>query len=211
MSNSSLNIRFDKDVQTKSDFEQSNDEKNHNETQIWNDFRNGNESAFVSIYKLYFDTLVIYGSQFTRDKEIVKDAIQDLFIDLRNKRKNLPALNYSIKFYLFRSLKNNILKYNSKLVKVRKKNYEFAFNQLNLERSIESQIIQTQEQIAIKQRLNLAKNKLTNREREALFYLYHENLSYEEIRKLMQLNNVKSARNLVYCAIKSLKKHLKKK
>lgn len=54
--------------------------------------------------------------------------------------------------------------------------------------------------------LNAALKHLSVRKKEAPYYFYFEGLSYLHIRELMGLSQVKSARNLVYQAISSLKK-----
>jgi hypothetical protein len=77
------------------------------EGEIWQNFKDGEEKAFIWIYKTYFDTLYNYGRQFDLDTEFVKDQIQDLFIYIRNNRKQLADVK-SIKFYLFKSLRKKI-------------------------------------------------------------------------------------------------------
>jgi RNA polymerase sigma-70 factor (ECF subfamily) len=181
---------------------------NKYEIELWEEFKQGNESSFILIYKLYFGALIAYGSQFTRDKNIIKDAVQDLFIDLRKKRSQLSSLKYSLKYYLYKSLKNNILQYLRKGKLIEKHHYNFAIDQLTADESIESRIVQTQEYTELKKKLKAAQMKLTNRQREALFYLYYENLTYAEIQKLMLLKTVKSARNLIYSAVRGLREHM---
>src|SRR5690606_25375345 len=61
------------------------------------------------IYERYFDPLFVYGNQFTKNEDLVKDAIQDLFIALRKSRRRLGRTD-SIKFYLYKSLKRLIVK-----------------------------------------------------------------------------------------------------
>jgi len=178
------------------------------EMEIWEDFRKGNESAFILMYKLYFDALVYYGSQFTVDEEIIKDAIQDLYIDLRRKRSELPSLHYSLKFYLFRALKNNILQYIRRNRTAERHYFLFASEQQAQDVSHEYKIVEMQEQEHLKKRLRVAQERLTRRQKEALFYLYYENFSYREIQKLMRLRSIKSARNLVYGAINALRNNI---
>ena len=76
--------------------------------EIWKAFKEGNEVAFAHIYNLYFSVLYRYGSQFSRDRNFIKDAIQDLFMELLRKRTRLSDTN-SIKYYLFKSLKITII------------------------------------------------------------------------------------------------------
>lgn len=192
-------------TRSSNEMEKSKDNSGINEFEIWRDFKKGKESAFILIYKLYFNMLVSYGRQFTSDKEIIKDAVQDLFIDLRKKRKKLPPLRYSIKFYLFKFLKNNMLQYLRNEKRIEKYRNKYMANRPTVDESKEFRIIQTQEHADLIRRLKMALKKLTRRQREALFYLYYNNLSYVEVQKLMRLKTVKSARNLIYSAIKSLK------
>ena len=58
-----------------------------NESEIWEQFRNGSEQAIIFVYRTYSNKLFNYGCQFTAKREIVEDCIQDLFIDLINRKK----------------------------------------------------------------------------------------------------------------------------
>lgn len=53
------------------------------ETAAWDAFRQGNESAFIFIYESYFETLFAYGFSIVSDTNLVKDTLQDLFVELR--------------------------------------------------------------------------------------------------------------------------------
>jgi len=58
---------------------------------IWSSFKKGNETAFNFIYSNYFNELFSYGLRFTDKREIVKDSIQDLFIELRKASQKLAS------------------------------------------------------------------------------------------------------------------------
>src|SRR5690606_8603457 len=75
--------------------------------EVWNTFRTGNDEAFIFIYTTYFDRLFAYGMRIVGDEHLVEDAIQELFIDLRNQRGRLSPTD-SIKFYLFKCLKRKL-------------------------------------------------------------------------------------------------------
>jgi len=70
-------------------------------------FRSGDPSAFGEIYSAFIDSLLSYGLKITRDRELVKDCIQDIFVSLHKHNPKLQHPEY-IEFYLFRSLKNAI-------------------------------------------------------------------------------------------------------
>ena len=74
---------------------------------IWRDFIGGNQSALSYIYFKYAKYLLSYGYKICRDKELVEDKVQDLFVQLWAKHERLGETD-SIKFYLFRSLRRKL-------------------------------------------------------------------------------------------------------
>src|SRR5690606_27340999 len=63
--------------------------------------------ALDFIFKEHSSNLFAYGSRFTRDEDLVLDAIQDVFVELWNRRQNLSETN-CIKFYLLKALRRRI-------------------------------------------------------------------------------------------------------
>ena len=53
---------------------------------MWAEFIGGSKTAFDFLYDKYFSLLYGYGMQFCTDKSLIKDCIQDLFIELWSKR-----------------------------------------------------------------------------------------------------------------------------
>lgn len=170
---------------------------------LWDYFKKGHERSFKYIYDTYYDDLLNYGFLFCRDKELVKDSIQDLFIDLRKSGENLSDTDH-IKFYLFRSLK-------WKLGYLVKKINRFSFQtftnsfQLDFVASHETILINNQLDLEIKNMLAQEINQLSRRQKEAIYYFYFEGFSYLELTSIMKLGSVKASRNLIYKAISSLK------
>ncbi len=76
-------------------------------TSLWNTFRQGDREAFQRIYELHARELVSYGYRITSNVQLIEDSLHDLFIELWQSRENLSETD-SIKFYLFRSLRNKI-------------------------------------------------------------------------------------------------------
>lgn len=172
--------------------------------EIWEKFREGDKSAFIHIYKTYFNNLYQYGSQFTSDAGLVEDAIQDLFIYLKEKARRLSGTT-SIKFYLFKTLKRRILQYKeqqSRKLRAIQASEEETFK---ISFSTEQLLIHSQIEKERKERLPQALHRLTARQREAIYYFYYEDLSYAEMKELMNFSNLNAARNLVYRAINTLK------
>lgn len=173
---------------------------------LWNSFRDGNESAFIRIYETYFDTLYAYGWRICRKEELVKDAIQDMFIDLRKYRSNLNATD-SIKFYLFKCLKRTIIKeegkWYSNLDDIDNSyffDFTFSHEKILIDRQIDDEK---------KEKLNKAIALLSPRKREVIYYFFYEGLNYQQIQEIMNLDNIKSARNLIYKALGFLRQVMK--
>lgn len=57
------------------------------------------KDAFACLFEKYADAMYAYGRKMTPDAELVKDAIQDVFIKLYNNRQNLNE-TVSVKGYL---------------------------------------------------------------------------------------------------------------
>lgn len=49
---------------------------------LWQEFKKGSESAFAKIYEDYASGLYSYGLKVVYNKELVKDSIQDLFVEI---------------------------------------------------------------------------------------------------------------------------------
>ncbi len=74
---------------------------------IWLAFKRGSESAYTQIYQSLANSLFNYGCKLTKDRDLVKDCIQEVFINLwRSKEK--VADPTSIKAYLFKALRYEI-------------------------------------------------------------------------------------------------------
>lgn len=173
------------------------------DSEIWEEFKNGNEGAFNHIYLKYFQELYGYGQQFTSDFGLIKDLLQDLFIDLRKNRKRLGPTS-SIKFYLFKSIRRKIVRYLKRKNTIYFSDME-PFSNIEFEKSYELKYLKDQLDENKKALIKQAFSKLSRRQKEAVFYYFYHEMSYEEVTSIMGFRNVKSTRNLIYKAIDSLK------
>lgn len=183
-------------------------ETNHSrltEVELWIAFRAGDEAAFIHIYNQYVNRLFNYGCQFTPDKEMVKDCLQDFFVYLRNNRAGFSDTAY-VKLYLLKAFKRRVIDYIKKNNREIKKNESYAFFQFPVELSSETLYINRQIQEEQMNKLNKALKNLANKEREAIYCFYYEGLSYKQIAELFDFSHVSSARRLIYRALSQLKK-----
>ena len=166
---------------------------------LWKNFRDGNKEAFAAIYNLHVDLLYRYGTKLCNDENLVKDAIQDVFIDLYLKSSNsIPA---NLKYYLLLAIKRNILK---KIKRERDINNEICESLFEPEYSIETIIIEKENRDEINGRLAKILKQLSHGQKEALYLRYNETLHYDEIAQIMNIT-VESARKQVYRALKTIR------
>jgi RNA polymerase sigma factor (sigma-70 family) len=179
----------------------------NDETSIWQSFIKGSESAFIALYKKYFQILYNYGRQLSGDTDLIKDCIQETFISLRKNRKNLAAV-LSPKAYLLKAIRNKILK---ELKNNKRRSKYFLMDSpldFQIEPSMENLIIERQFKAYQLKKINRALNDLSRRQREAIFYYYYNDLSYKEIKEVMGFSSTEAARNLIYRALIAIKKSI---
>lgn len=182
--------------------------QNQSDQSVWTAFKQGDESAYIFIYRKYFKDLINYGHQFTKNDQLLEDCVQDLFIDLKKNRQNLTNKNTSIKFYLFKSLKRRIIEYRKKDERLASEDIEKHVD-FEVVLPIETLIVERQLKEEKIRELGKAMELLTTRQREVLYYMFHVGLSYEEIRDIMGFEHVRSVRNVFYKALSGLKTSLK--
>ena len=72
---------------------------------LWNQFLEGDEKAYLYIYKLYAQDMYSYGMLFTANSELVKDCLHDVFVKIHRNRKKLSQVD-NIRLYLLKAMKN---------------------------------------------------------------------------------------------------------
>lgn len=171
------------------------------ESEIWCRFIDGDDTCFSFIYKKYVNILFRYGMQFTPNQELVKDAIHDIFVRVHHHRNELDR-NVHVKFYLLKALKNclyNML--NRNLAFQRADQVEL----LNIaDNDAEKQMISSLEAMEQKEMISQLLNRLTNRQREAIYYRFIEELSMKEIGSLMNMN-AQSTQNIIQRSLRKMR------
>ncbi|MDW7693750.1 sigma-70 family RNA polymerase sigma factor [Flammeovirgaceae bacterium SG7u.111] len=175
--------------------------------EFWEDFCNGKAEAINFIYQRNIDWLFNYGCQLCRDPELVKDCIQDVFIQLIKYQKNIKPV-VSGRAYLLKALQREVFRKKKSLSKksttTLAEGVEFGISLPQEMKIIEDQL--TKEKKAL---INSGLKQLSKKQREAITLYYIEGFSYEEIAYIMELKLTKSARKLIYKAIASLKASVK--
>lgn len=181
-------------------------DENRRENILWVQFREGERNALGALFELYYDDLFAYGMKLTRNEEIVRDSIQDLFVKLWESRNRIKTVN-QVKPYLIRAFRNLTIDQSRLAEKdpVQRLSMSELPELLSFEVEdfkIENEIIQ--EQIS---QLLLALNELPPRVREAVYLRYFTGLNSDELATVMNVT-IQSTRNLIHQGIKSLKEKL---
>lgn len=77
---------------------------NNLDPEIWNGIRKENEQSLSQLYYFFQEELFMYGCAIIHNREIVKDCIQELFLDLWRRKNQLPEV-CSLKSYLLEAFR----------------------------------------------------------------------------------------------------------
>lgn len=174
----------------------------HSHTALWDAFRQGERGAFKRIYELYAQELIRYGHKITPDERLIEDSIHDLFIELWQSRTRLSDTD-SIKFYLFRSLRNKITRAQQRDEFYAATNVD-NFDNADEAGTIEHQWISDERQEQLLRRLRDGYQALSPRQQQAIDLRFTHQFSNEEVAQLMGVN-YQSACRFIYTALKTLR------
>lgn len=180
----------------------STDKSGGEEQDLLKGFLAGDNQSFSRIYKKYVNELFAYGMGLGFDREILKDAIQDVFYKFHENKKNLKEVR-NVKYYLFRMLKNMLLDIHrsGKIQTDDISDYELSFS---IKTTVLDDMITNEEQSALQTKIDNLLLTLTNRQREAVYLRFIQEMEYEEIGKLLNMTP-EASRKLVSRAIKRMR------
>jgi len=170
---------------------------------LWCRFKSGDDDALSKLYNHYIHDLFSYGLKINGDESLIKDCIQEVFIQLIDKRKKI-RLSDATPVYLFKSLRNKLLEElrskNRKMGIVKLISYEDACHEISAEQSI----VSSEEDQIRSQIMDNALNTLSDYQKEAIFLKYSQGFEYEKIAEILKID-IASARTLIYRSLKKLK------
>lgn len=178
----------------------------HIDAVVWRAFKSGDRKAFDYIFRKHVRLLYAYGGKITKDQNLVEDCIQDLFVELWQRRVALADVN-TIKYYLLKGLRRRITRKLSTDKAWVNEDIAVLEQKSDIEFPLEFRIIE--EQAAVEQRENLfrAISLLSKRQREAIYLKFYEKISYEQLADIMNLG-LKSAYNVIGKAIETLRRNI---
>lgn len=165
----------------------------------WQEFLQGDENAYSWLYKTYIQLLYSYGLHFTMDGELIKDCIQEVFTKIYKNRKTL-LLPDNVRLYLLIALKKCLLNALNK---------QYRYTDLEsipfiLSETVEDEFLSTEASKLQKEEVENILSILTPRQREIMYYRFVEEMDFDQICKIMDLN-YNSAHNLIQRALKKVR------
>lgn len=173
------------------------------ELELWDGVRQGNTASFSGLYEHFSLDLFRYGYRISSDRASVQDAVQELFLELWNKRGQLTQA-HSPRFYLYRSLRNRLIRYSESNRFVLTADGFLMDEWFAEEPDTEADWIEKEETLARLGQLHAALNRLSARQQEAIQLRYYHDFSSQEIARIMDMNE-QSVRNLLYRALRQLR------
>ncbi|MDJ1466764.1 sigma-70 family RNA polymerase sigma factor [Cytophagaceae bacterium DM2B3-1] len=193
------------EVNVNADFKKTDGQTNTltEEALLWTAFKDGDQQAFSRLYYKYYRPLYNYGYTLFPEKELLKDTLQELFFEIWRDRQKLGQV-YSVKLYLLTSFRRKLI---YKINQQRKRN-TFTHTNVLQQESYEAELILTQTEVAQQTRLQQEMDKLPQRQKEALYLRFYQELSYQQITEIMKLQ-YQTVRDLVHKALKTLREKLR--
>jgi RNA polymerase sigma factor (sigma-70 family) len=154
---------------------------------------------YEELYKTYFKKFFNYGRKFTKDIYLIEDSIQEVFLDIWNKRQRSVEIE-SLNSYFFSSFRYNLFK----KIKQGAQTLTLGDQDSEPEFSIEQKIIA--EEITNEQFLKVHEGlkALTSRQREAIFLRFYEGLSFDEVATVLNIT-VKATYKIMARSLATLK------
>ncbi|MGK7393254.1 MAG: RNA polymerase sigma factor [Candidatus Cyclobacteriaceae bacterium M3_2C_046] len=175
-----------------------------NDKQLWTLLKKGEKNAFNEIYYQYVNIIYNYCKKIVNDEPLIEDCIQELFSDIWIKRNKLAHTDH-IRAYLLVAIKRRLFrKLSYKMKHIR---FQPAVD-FQIELSQEEKLVMAEDESWYQGELNELIDNLTPRQKEIIHLKYYENLTYQEIAELMEIE-VKAVYKLMGRAIKHLREKLK--
>lgn len=154
------------------------------EEELWHSFIAGNSIAYERLVSQTYVLMFQYGSKFSKNKDLVKDCIQDVFLNVWEKRHNLDS-TIPVRAYLLASLRRRIH---------RKVQYELIeFNDIEPDSvfdpifNVEQSLIENEKNVFLSARVAAMLNTLPDRQKEVIYLRFFHELDRNQIAEVMQI------------------------
>lgn len=169
----------------------------------WRCMKEGSKIAFLEIYQQNYAMLFSYGFSVTTDKELTKDCIQEMFLEIWNKRDLLNNDVHNVKSYLFTWLRRKISRTQSAFLKEKKFETDADNGEPN-QKSYEELLVIFQDTEEKKENISRALSHLTKNQIRIIKMKFFDNLTYIQIAAETNLTT-RTVYNTIYMAIQHLR------
>jgi RNA polymerase sigma factor (sigma-70 family) len=183
---------------------QENHISNHEEVNfhLWQLFKAGDADALGKLAQIHYRVLYHYGSKFSTDTDFVRDCIQELYLELWERRSFLSETPF-VKSYLLKALRHRLIKESKRLRRFQEPQL-LEFDSDENEHPVEESIIENENATSVLKKLNQIISQLSKRQQEVIYLRFYQNLENDDISHIMGLGK-QSVANLLYRTIKEIK------
>lgn len=172
-------------------------------SEIWKQLQSGHQQALLALYDRHYIGLLNYGMKLTGNRDLTRDCITQILLRLWDSRQKLPMVE-NVRSYLLTCLRRELVTELKGATTRITRNNRMQSSMSDSELPYEEYLIQSQTNEALREKLEKAFEKLTEREKELLRLRFFEDLDYDEIAAQCSITK-RTAYNIIHTAIKTLK------
>lgn len=175
-----------------------------NEQEILNELSRGSHKAFQWLFDTYYKNLVLFAGTYLKDLDACEDVVQQTFVNMWDKREELPAIQ-SIKSFLVKSVQNACIS------ELRRRNIQCKYADLSaasdslLSRETEEYILYSE----LRQHLEEAMKLLTPHQRQCFELNKLQGVKQQQIAEQLGIS-LRTVELRVSEALKILRRYLEK-
>ncbi len=162
--------------------------------------KNKNIVEYKQMFKNYYKQLVYFSYRYVRDVQIAEDIIQDVFVNVWNK-KDMLDFNLNFKSYLFSAVRNHSLMHINKTNRVELVDLQFV-----VEKSDNNPDVMV-ERDELEKGLMKIISELPTKRREVFSLSRFDKLTYAEIATILNIS-IKTVETQMSRALKQIRKKL---
>ena len=166
--------------------------------------------GWALLMRRHYDALYNYGGRFTSDEDVIKDAIQEVLINLWERRATVGSIR-SLRYYLVAAVKNKIISALRRSMRHEDLDTAAQENQygFHIEFSTEKIVLNGQVPLAEATGIRDMLDRLSPRQKEVIYLKYYQQLTHSQIAQLLGISP-QSLYNLLHESLRKLRSLLKK-
>lgn len=169
---------------------------------LWQRFKAGDAEALGQLAQMHYRALYNYATKFSSDPDFIRDSIQELYLELWERRNFLSETAF-VKSYLLKALRHKLIKESIRLKRFHEPQAAI-FDTDPSDPSIETNIIEAEHIRFQNGHLKRIISLLSKRQQEIIYLRFYQNLDNEDIASIMGLGR-QSVSNLLYRTLKEIK------